>query len=314
LHADTEIPFAWTPHQHANVAMIQKSGFSWHRAVAKQVRSNAAIDLYVSPTSYIVPALLGRAKPHVIVVHDLIAFRDEPHDRKAKWIEKFTLKRAAFSAVHIVAVSGATKKDLLARHPSLEYVTVVHAGPLRSQPKKNIGDRKTILCIGTLSPRKNQERLVRAYRQLPPDIRAKYDLLLAGARGWDDEDILKLAEETTGVSWADYVTDEEYEDLLTHCHIFALPSLYEGFGMQILDALQRGMPVLTSAEGSLAEVAGDAAYLVNPLEVSSIMEGLERLVKDTKLREELRHKGPKQAALFTWKRTVDVFLTAILNR
>ena len=124
---------------------------------------------------------------------------------------------------------------------------------------------------------------------------------------------LRLAAKTPGVDWKDFVDDAEYEHLLSTCAVFALPSLYEGFGMQILDAMQRGIPVLTSDRGSLPEVAGTGAVLVNPEDVSSIARGLERLLTDTNVCSNLRLRGKERAAMFSWKRTVDVFV-GILER
>jgi len=315
LFSDVPLPVEWAAHPQVRAVVSNKRGLWWHLDIAKQLRRMPEINLYLSPTSYVVPFLLGRSRPYAVVVHDLIAFRDEPHDRKARFIERVTLRRAVMCASHVFVISSATKHDLLKRFPRLSssHLTVVFAGPMRVHPERHQGDRKTILCVGTLCPRKNQERLIGAYALLPPQLKAKYDLVLAGVRGWNDDVIVRLAEHTDGVSWAKYVTDEQYEDLLTHCAIFALPSLYEGFGMQILDALQRGMPVLTSGEGSLEEVAGDAALLVDPWNIESIAKGLERLLTDAGLREALRVRGPEQAKVFTWKRSVDLFVTGMEN-
>ncbi len=297
----------------AEIVRVGGTGPAWHAAVARRVGASPDIGAYVSPTSYIVPALLSPAVPCVPVVHDLIAFRSEPHDRKARLIERLTLKRAMRRAAAVLTVSESTKHDLLARFPTLDptAVTPVFAGPLRATVPPSRPDGKTILCIATLCPRKNQERLIRAYASLPEDLRAGHRLLLVGARGWQDGGIVRLAHETVGVEWRDYVPDDEYESLLSTCAVFALPSLYEGFGMQILDALQRGIPVLTSQGGSLREVAGDAACVVDPLSIESITAGLDRLLREEAFRQELSRKGPIAAARFSWARTADLALSAI---
>jgi glycosyltransferase involved in cell wall biosynthesis len=275
-------------------------------------RSHAPL-LYFSPTSYIVPFLMGRSVPVIPLVHDLIAFRKEPHDRKAQWIERWTLRRVLSVAHHICAISTATKNDLLARYPSLkpEDITVLYAGPFTASPPPNHPDGKTILCIGTLCPRKNQLRLIRAFARLPPDLRRTHALVLAGGRGWHDAEIVRLAERTPGVTWLGYVQDDAYEELLSRCTVLAFPSLYEGFGMPVLDALQRGIPVLTTDRGSLPEVAGNAAIFVDPEDEESITRGLLTLLTDGGIRGRLRAEGPLQARQFTWKRTVDLFLTAL---
>jgi glycosyltransferase involved in cell wall biosynthesis len=309
LLTDTAVPARWSG---VESWVLPRGGFRWHWSMAQRLRRSPDIDLFLSPTSYLIPVLLGRAKPCMPVVHDLIAFRGEPHDRRAQTIERLTLGRAVAGAAHILTVSGSTRDDLLQRYPSLpgERVTAVFAGPMRAEARQSAGAEKLILCIATLCPRKNQERLLKAFSSLTDAERGGYRLLLVGARGWDDDGIVRLAAETPGAEWRDYVPDGEYERLLDRAALFALPSLYEGFGMQILDALQRGMPVLTSDRGSLREVAGDAACIVDPESVESIAAGLRRLISDEAYRDGLRSKGPAQAARFSWKHSVDLFLEA----
>jgi glycosyltransferase involved in cell wall biosynthesis len=249
----------------------------------------------------------------VPVVHDLIAFRGEPHDRKAQWIERMTLRYAAISARLICTVSEATKADLLKRYRFLEpsHVTPVFAGPMRATAPLSMPDDRTILCIATLCPRKNQKRLIEAYALLPQQLREKYQLVLVGARGWRDQDIVDLAKHTSGVRWMDYVDGDTYEKLLSTCTVFALPSLYEGFGMQILDALQRGIPVLASDRGSLREVCGNAAFYVDPEDPASISSGLQTLLSTSRLRLDLRERALPQSKLFSWERTTDLLLSAL---
>jgi len=102
-----------------------------------------------------------------------------------------------------------------------------------------------------------------------------------------------------------------HHDLLNTCTVFAFPSLEEGFGLPVLDALQRGVPVLTSTRGGLAEVAGDAAVVVDPEDPNALRGGLETLLRDAALRERLHRAGPGQARRFSWKNTVDLFLRAV---
>lgn len=314
LYTDTELPDDWrvmiAEGSKVHVVTIPIQGFFWHWRVALHFLQHEAITHYISTVSYIVPLLIGRRKKVIPVVHDLIAFRNEPHDKRATWIEKLTLRRTVFSAEHILTVSNATKNDVLARYPELpaESVTSVFAGPMSSHCASHQPDGKTILCIGTLCPRKNQLRLIAAFAALPEATRASHTLILVGKRGWEDDIIIKKAKTVPHVEWKQYLSDEECEALFRSATVFAFPSLYEGFGMPLLDAFRHCVPVLTSDRGSLKEVAGDAALLINPESVDSIRDGLQRLLTDSDLREELVNKGKKQAALFSWKRTVDLFL------
>ncbi len=318
LFSDRALPPEW---QHilennsdrlkASISAIQ--GLRWHLQTAQAVKNDETMDAYVSTVSYIVPYLIARKKKVIPIVHDLISFHNEPHDRKATMIERLTLKRAVFSAAHICTVSASTKQDLLTRYPSLasEKVTPIFAGPVSKNISGRLSDGTTILCIATLCPRKNQLRLVEAFAKLPDALRSASRLVLVGKRGWDDEEILKKISATPNVEWKDYLSDSDCEDLYRAAAVFAFPSLYEGFGMPILDAFRFGVPVLASDRGSLKEVAGDAALLVDPENVDAIASGLERLLTDAALRESLTQKGIRQSTLFSWKKTVDIFLASV---
>ncbi len=312
LLTDSPIPDSWDEKPTTRILKLAR-GFRWHFRAYRFLKNNKEIDAYVSTTSYIVPFLLRSKMPVAQIVHDLIAFRKEPHNRKAKMIEKSMLPTIIKSVKHVCTVSESTKSDLIKRFKGLKAnnVTSVFAGPMREKVSENYPDGKTILCIATLCPRKNQLRLIRAYQSLPDELRLQYQLKLVGSRGWNDDEIIKEAEKTVGVEWRDYVDDNEYSRLMKACTVFALPSLYEGFGMQILDALQRGIPVLTSDRGSLKEVAGDAAKLVDPESIGSITYGLTELLENAELRQDLAKKGPRHAEQFSWKRTVDLFLEAM---
>ncbi len=321
LLTDTPLPSVWkskmqgTRGPQRTCALLTQRGIAWHWAAARYVRSEAGSDLYVSPTSYIVPRLLGKRAPFVPVVHDLIAFRDEPHDRKARLIEQLTLKKTVEAAAHVCTVSRSTTVDLLARFPALPrtQVTPVFAGPTFEITGRNRPDGKTILCIGTLSPRKNQLRLIEAFARLPDAIRNRHQLILVGGRGWLDAGIIAAARATPHVEWKSYLPDDECTRLLMQATILAFPSLYEGFGMPVLDAMRAGLPVLTSDRGSMREVAGDAAHFVDPEDVASIASGLQRLLTDDELRKNLAAKGLERADAFSWPKTVDAFLDAIVT-
>ena len=286
-------------------------GLKWHLQAAKYLKSSKP-DLYVSPTSFIVPSLLKKSIPVIPIVHDLIAFRNEPHDRKAKFLERIFLSKALKHSAHICTVSNSAKDDLIGKFSFLskEDISPIFAGPMEQSPRKSEGGGNTILCIGTLCPRKNQYRLIKAYEELPDEIRHKYQLVLVGGRGWQDQEIVSLAESTQGVHWKGYLSNDDYSHELSKCDVLALPSLYEGFGIPVLDAMQRGIPVLTSDRRSLREVASDAAIFVDPESVYSIAEGLNKHLTSPGLRDELSNNGLIQSKKFNWKRTADLFLEA----
>ena len=290
-------------------------GLRWHLQAAKRLKRKKPCDLYLAPTSYIVPWLLGKSFPHAIVVHDLIAFDSEPHDRKAKLIERLTLPKALKTAKHIFTVSEATKKELLKKFPAINpsKIVTVYAGPTvekHTTDNRQPTTSNIILAIGTLCPRKNQLRLIRAFNALPDELRKSHTLVLAGGRGWDDAEIVQLAGKSENVEWRGYVDSTELLSLYREAKLLALPSLKEGFGLPVLDAMVLGVPVLTSNKSSLPEVAGDAAVLVDPESVEEISEGLKKLLTDEGLRQQCIERGSDQAQIFTWGNTVTRMLNA----
>jgi glycosyltransferase involved in cell wall biosynthesis len=297
--------------QNADVTQLP-AGPGWHMAAWRLLRSERP-DVYLSPSSYILPALGALPVPCVSVIHDLAVFLPGAHDRKARIIERLLLGRTLRRAAAILCVSQATARDLQERFPNTpdESIRICHAGPGCDSPPLNRPDGRTILCIGTLSPRKNQLRLIRAFERLPEEIRGRYRLVLVGGRGWHDDAIVVAAQTVPGVEWRGYVTDKEQEALLSEATVFAYPSLAEGFGLPLLDALQRGIPVLTSDRSSLAEVAGEAALLVDPEDTEAIASGLERLCSDDALRARLREEGPRRAAQFSWEKTARIVLDVL---
>lgn len=311
LLTDAPLPREWETLPNVRVVRL-RHGCLWHLRCARWLRHTQP-DWYLSPTSCLVPALVGRTVRTAIVVHDLIAFRAEPHAWKPRMLERLFLPRAVGCAGAVLCASHATRHDLLARfaHVRGERCIAVHAGPATSAPRANTPDNRTIACIATLCPRKNQLRLIEAYALLPDSLRSQFRLVLAGGRGWQDAGILRMAERTAGVEWRGYVSSDAYDALLAACTVFAYPSLYEGFGLPVLDALQRGAAVLTSSRGSLGEVAGDAALLVDPEDAQSIAHGLEQLLTDTALRDALRARAPLHAARYTWKRTASLVRDAL---
>jgi len=163
-----------------------------------------------------------------------------------------------------------------------------------------------VLYVGTLEPRKNLVRLVRAVARLNQEVGVVCGLVLVGPRGWKDEAILTAVAEArrvTTVRLVGYVPLEDVRALYNLAAVFAFPSLYEGFGLPILEAMACGAPVITSRGGALEEVAGDAALLVNPTDESEIISALASVLCNADLAMTLRAAGLARAAQFDWRRT-----------
>lgn len=164
------------------------------------------------------------------------------------------------------------------------------------------------LYVGTIEPRKNIDRLLSAYEALPNELRLQYPLVLAGAHGWNSESVHERIRRAESAGWARYlafVSQHELPLLYAGARLFAYPSLYEGFGLPVLEAMASGVPVLSSQVSSIAEVVGDAAWLVNPQDADGIASALSQALQDDGWRSNAAAKGLKRASSFTWARCVE---------
>jgi glycosyltransferase involved in cell wall biosynthesis len=263
--------------------------------------------------AHTLPALFpGRA---ALTIHDL-GYKHFPdaHPTNARRYLEWTTRYSAQRANVVLADSMATARDLTELYdtPSAK-IRVVYPG-VDAPPKGDIEEvrrkynlpERYFLSIGTLQPRKNIARLVQAYAKAAvPDV----GLVLAGAKGWlyDPE----WTEGVEGIVMPGYVDEADKGALYDGALALLLPSLYEGFGFPVLEAMHSGTPVLCSRTSSLPELAGDAALLVDPMDVDSIAVGMVRLATDGALRQSLRAKGYVQALRFTWASAAKTTLTAL---
>lgn len=174
-------------------------------------------------------------------------------------------------------------------------------------------DRPYFLHVGTLEPRKNLLRLVHAFLLFKQARKTAHQLVLAGPAGWVGEEFMGFIQSPAlakSVRWIDYVPEGDLPALYTGADAFLFPSLMEGFGLPVLEAMGCGVPVVCSHAGSLPEVAGDAAYQADPTDIGQWAEVMGRLAKDAALTEELRSRGLRQAARFQWENTARLTLDA----
>jgi glycosyltransferase involved in cell wall biosynthesis len=227
--------------------------------------------------------------------------------------------RAASTADWIVSISEYSLKHFLKVFPRYprERTTVA---PLASRfgetaPREKpraVGDLAPggfWLCVGTIEPRKNHERLFAAYAAWLRETGGDMPLVLAGGKGWLMDDVARTVR-SLGIAerlvFTGYVSDAELAWLYASCHAFLYPSLFEGFGLPVLEAMSLGAAVVCSDATSLPEVAGDAAVLVDPLDVGGLCRAMAAVTDDAALREGLRRRSLKRAGLFSWERTASV--------
>ncbi len=174
-------------------------------------------------------------------------------------------------------------------------------------------ERPYVLFVSTIEPRKNLDRLITAYQGMPQTIREEFELVVAGPAGWNSQQTMAALRGNafTGVRYLGYVPERDMPGLFAGATVFAYPSLYEGFGLPVLQAMAAGVPVLTSNAGSLPEVAGDIAAYTDPMSVDEIRDNLSRLLTSASERARRGAEGRTHAASFQWSKcaqqTWDIF-------
>lgn len=267
-------------------------------------------------TDFVLPPTLPRT-PTLLTVHDLSFARlPQAAAPRLKAYLEAVVPRSARRADHILADSAATKADLMDLYGIPESkISVLYSGvsaaftPVRAadaqaavRAKYGIGRAPYVLAVGTVQPRKNYERLMQAMAALPARF-ADLKLVIVGGRGWLDAPIHAqarvLGERVQFVGFAD---EEDLPTLYSAAACLAFPSLYEGFGLPVLEGMACGVPVLTSNVSSLPEVAGDAALMIDPHSVEAIRVGLIALLEeDSTARAARLERGFAQVARFTWQ-------------
>lgn len=261
--------------------------------------------------------------PVVVTVHDLSHLRHaptHPQDR-VRFLEKM-LPAAIERAAHILTDSNFQRAEILEVFGvAPERVTACHLGvsaQFRPRPLEacapvlaahELHYRGYILAVGTLEPRKNLGTVLQAYAKLPAAIRAHCPLVVAGMRGWNTaafEPQLRALVQSGSVRALGFVDEEQLPLLYSGARVFVGPSLYEGFGLPVLEAMASGIPVIASNCSSLPEVVGDAGIQIDPQDAAALSQAIERLFEDAALWEQFALAGVQRAAGFTWSRCASV--------
>lgn len=299
-HPDAAFQFCYRPHRFAR-SYRERLPANCRRFLLQEPLAPRRADIFHGLNQRLPTTRLRRA---VSTFHDLFVLTADyaTPDFRRRFAEQ--ARRAAAESDLIIAVSEFTARQV-------ERLLGVDRSRLRvvphgvRSPSPQPGPReKIILHVGAIQARKNVARLVRAFESVPPDWR----LALAGSAGFGADAILRTIENSPArdrISVLGYVSAEALAGWYARAMFLAFPSLDEGFGIPILEAMAAGMPVLTSNRSALQEVAGDAALLVDPESVEELADSLRRMALDEHLREQLKQKGLERAAGYTWPAAVE---------
>lgn len=304
--------------KNSTVKVIHAHPLMWHFAVIKDLKLRKC-DLFFAPTSFIIPAFLPRKIKSAITVHDLVAFlHPHLHESKATILEYLFLRLALRKTSAVFVPSENTKKDLMRLfHCPKEKITITPLAPVSDvsyfpsagsninlHEKYNL-PKDFILTVSGLEPRKNVASLVSAALEL------NKNLVIVGGKGWKSGALQKkISENKKHIIHIENCPPEDLPSFYKSAKIFVFPSIYEGFGLPPLEAMTAGCPVICSNAGSLKEVCGDAAILIDPKNTEELKNAIEKLWNDENLQNSLREKGFIQAKKFSWQETAKKTLEA----
>jgi len=316
-------------------------GMPWREQVGISLQTvRDRIDLLHSPC---LTAPLTHACPLVMTIHDTIWLFPQKYSRSdtfslqwklMEWYQITIPRIASRHASAILTVSQLSKDDIV-RYLGIDpaFIHVTHAAVSSLfQPVKDPGraeslrikyglDSKFILGIGSADPRKNIETLVNSYALLPESLRTAYHLAIVWTAPVLAESISKRIQDLGISQFVHFLSDVPNEDLVllfNEASLFVFPSLYEGFGLPILEAMACGTPVIAANTSSIPEVAGDAAYLVEPTDTKEISTAIAQVLSDDKFASEMVQKGLKRNAMFSWEKcareTLMVYNQSLLSK
>jgi glycosyltransferase involved in cell wall biosynthesis len=281
---------------------------AWHRLRRPSVeRATGPVEI-VHATTLAVPP---RSAPLVVTIHDLAFLHQPSHfTRRGSSFFRRGLDIASRDADLVLCPSETTAQDCTRHGFDQSRLRVVPMGIDRPEATENeieeVRDRYRLrrpylLWTGTIEPRKNLTRLIEAFVSLDHDL----DLALVGPAGWNEDMDRLIAGMRDRVRILGFVPERELAALYGGATVFCFPSLLEGFGFPVLEAMAQGTPVVTSSGTSTEEIAGGAAVLVDPRDTDSIADGIRSVLDDESLASKLSEAGPGRAARFTWERTAD---------
>jgi glycosyltransferase involved in cell wall biosynthesis len=279
------------------------------------------LDIFHNPSQVI--TAFKFSQKYIITIYDITPnLYPETHTDIITFVHRYLLPKALKTSDKVITISHHTKNDIIKHFKIPENkIKVIHLAanenykPLNEKEIINIKQKYNlnysfILYVGTLEPRKNIPTLLKALYKLKKQG-IKHKLAITGKKGWKYKSIFETIEKLNlqkDVIFTGYVPDEDLPALYNAADLFVYPSLYEGFGLPPLEAMQCGTPVITSNTSSLPEVVGDAGIMVNPYDVDELANNMYGVLTNDGLREELSKKGLERAKLFSWKKCAEEHL------
>lgn len=292
----------------------------WKDACAQTEFSRLRDEYLFHEPNYMLGAYQG---PSIITVHDLSHIHHpecHPEDRVRFFNEH--LPKSIERACHILTVSDFVREELISLLGiPADKVTTTHNGVDESYHQRDEAQcrealarygltyRRYLLVVGTVEPRKNLRRLINAYLMLPKALQQAYPLLLVGGKGWESPEFyaqLDRLQATGSLIWPGYVPEADLPVLYAGAKALAFPSIYEGFGLPVLEAMASGVPVLAAQRSAPAEILGEAGMLVDTLDEQAMADGLRRMLEDESWAKQASVSGLLRARQFTWQACAEV--------
>jgi glycosyltransferase involved in cell wall biosynthesis len=290
---------------------------TWGQVQVAAAARRLNLDVLHDPSGTL-PILLS-AVPAIATIHDTIPYVQPRSSTLLDWlIQHCWLPLAVPRLSHVITVSHQSSQDLQRwlAIPARKITVIPLAAETRFHPvpeaqyqpilKRHGLEQPFILYVGSVEPRKNLLRLLQAYQRLR-QWSTRWSLVIVGARNlWKSSPVARFTQNNDlqgCVRFTGYVADADLPALYSAADLFVFPSLYEGFGLPVLEAMACGTPVVTANTASLPEVAGEAALLVDPYNVEALAEAMQKVLSDHELALDLRRRGFERAAQFTWERT-----------
>ena len=283
-------------------------------------------DVFLFPNFVRYP--LSRGARSVVVVYDL-SFRRFPQffeERARTYLERLVPESVA-AASRVVTISESSKRDIVAElgvaedrivvaEPGVDHARFGPAAPdaVAAARARHGLPEQYLLFVGTIEPRKDVSALLRAFELLPPATRRAHPLVLVGGRGWLADETMAEVERMAAagdVVWTGYVSEADLPAIYSGASLFVFPSVYEGWGIPVVEAMACGTPAITTTSSSLPEAAGDAAVLVEPGDLEALARAIERVLGDGTLRAGMVERGRAHAARFPWRRPAERVLALL---